>query len=289
MSSPATPPGVISSWISTMRVAALATLGILAIGFLDLFIPPDFGLSPFYAIFIYWAARKSGWGWGSFTILLSAFVWMKAEQRAGALRQSDWMIYWNTGVRLCFFALVVYLAHVQRSLTVEKTKSNTDALTGLLNRRGFERKASLALNLCHRHERPLSVLYADCDNFKAINDTMGHPVGNLLLQTVGKVLSRETRSFDVAARLGGDEFAILMPETDQEHACLLVERLRRRLQEAMQDKNWPVTISMGLVTYCTPPSTLHEVMREADRLMYRAKALNKGGLDSAVFADERPS
>lgn len=281
-----TPLRILHTRLGDAREAALAMACILVVGFLDLFLPPELGLSPFYAIFIYWAARRSGWGWGILAALLSTFVWLKAEQRTGALYPKPWALYWNTGVRLCFFAIVVYLARIQSRLTVATSRSNTDALTGLLNRRGFMDRAKHSMELCRRNRHPMTLLYADCDRFKRVNDTLGHAAGNLVLKAVGQVISQETRDVDAAARLGGDEFCILMPETNNEQARQLVERIRSRLSEAMTAGSWPVTFSMGLVTYHNPPREVHEALREADRLMYRAKAIGQGTMNCAVFADE---
>lgn len=265
-------------------VVVMGILGVLGIGILDAkVLPAGLGLAPFYAIFVFWVGYRTGWLWGALLAFLSAFLWITAERVAGLTYARPWLLYWNAAIRLCFFLVVAAFSVNRRSLETERRRATTDLLTGLLNRRGFLEKGDLELNLCRRHGHVLTVLYADCDNFKAVNDTLGHDAGNLLLKDVGRVILQETRSFEVAARLGGDEFAMLLPETGERQARLLVERLRKSLREAMHAGRWPVTFSLGVATFPSPPASLGEALKESDRLMYRAKNRGKDTTEYAIL------
>ena len=103
-------------------------------------------------------------------------------------------------------------------------------MTGLANRRRFEERASEELLRAERYQHALSVLLADLDHFKAINDTYGHSYGDTVLKEVGQTLARHCRSSDLCARYGGEEFAILLPETQLAEAQLVSERLCTAVQ-----------------------------------------------------------
>jgi diguanylate cyclase (GGDEF)-like protein len=115
----------------------------------------------------------------------------------------------------------------------------------------------------------------DVDDFKLINDRLGHSAGDRLLRLVADTIRQNVRGIDVVARLGGDEFAVLMPETDERAAQVVIRRVRRQLLEAARREDWPVTFSAGLVTWIAPPAGVDEMLRAADELMYDAKRHGK--------------
>jgi diguanylate cyclase (GGDEF)-like protein len=147
---------------------------------------------------------------------------------------------------------VVVLAAFRDALTRETNFARKDPLTGLTNGRFFRRLLRGELERSRRYAHVLSLAYIDLDNFKSVNDRMGHAAGDALLKEVGELLRTSSRSTDTAARLAGDEFALLMPETGQDVAIVAVERLRDRLQDHMRTGGWDVTSSIGLVTYSDP-------------------------------------
>jgi diguanylate cyclase (GGDEF)-like protein len=122
----------------------------------------------------------------------------------------------------------------------------------------------------------------DVDDFKLVNDRLGHSTGDRLLRTVAETLKEHSREVDVVARLGGDEFAVLMPETGERAARVAVARLRRRLLESSRAEGWPVTFSFGVVTWAAPPPSVDEMLRAADELMYAAKREGKDGVRHEV-------
>jgi diguanylate cyclase (GGDEF)-like protein len=154
--------------------------------------------------------------------------------------------------------------------------ADEDRLTGLLNWRGFERAARTEVEHCRRYGRPLTLAYIDLDNFKEVNDARGHPEGDELLRLVARVL-RGGRAADIPARLGGDEFALLLPETDEGHARVVLDRVRGELLAAFAGQGVPVSVSIGAACFAQPPD-LEMLLRRADALMYDVKRAGKNAV-----------
>ena len=95
---------------------------------------------------------------------------------------------------------------------------------------------------------------------------------------VAAVIHSEVRGTDTVGRLGGDEFAVLLPETDQQHGTVVVQKVQAQLLEAMHQKKWPVTFSIGLISFQTPPESIDDMVREADRVMYSVKLKGKNSV-----------
>jgi diguanylate cyclase (GGDEF)-like protein len=150
-----------------------------------------------------------------------------------------------------------------------------DSLTGLLNRPGFDHRIHEEIQRKRREAGNLAVLMADVDDFKTINDTRGHPVGDEVLKLVAQVIRSSVRVFDLCARYGGDEFGVVMPNSDRENAIQCAERIRRRLAErAIDDDLGRVSISIG-VTVLVPGDDASDLLARADQCLYRAKADGK--------------
>ncbi|MBL8141630.1 MAG: GGDEF domain-containing protein, partial [Acidobacteria bacterium] len=130
-----------------------------------------------------------------------------------------------------------------------------------------------------RHTLDLSLLLVDVDDFKRLNDELGHLVGDYLLKQIADVLRRSVRVFDVCTRFGGEEFAILMPGTGLASALVVAERIRSRVEQASRDvgplpAHLRITVSLGLAVLASDP-TPQELIARADRGLYRAKADGK--------------
>ena len=153
--------------------------------------------------------------------------------------------------------------------------ASTDHLTGLLNRRGFQRVLEVELARSERHDRPFSVLLGDCDYFKSLNDSLGHQAGDQALVMIGRMLDGGKRRPDVAARIGGEEFALVLPETGHHDAYMTAERLRTRFAELFAGRPIPLTMSFGVATYPMHGRTPDDLLRAADEALYAAKSLGR--------------
>ncbi|MGD8846595.1 MAG: GGDEF domain-containing protein, partial [Desulfobacteraceae bacterium] len=122
-----------------------------------------------------------------------------------------------------------------------------------------------------RYNYSLSILYMDLDNFKCVNDDLGHYVGDELLRLVAQHIKKHIREIDILARLGGDEFCVLLVDSTPMASYKVSQKLQQSISELMRNKNWPVTISIGAATFLSFPSSVSEMICAADQLMYVAK------------------
>ncbi len=153
-------------------------------------------------------------------------------------------------------------------------RADTDQLTGLLNRGAMTRRFRELLALAQRGGRPLAVILADGDDFKACNDRGGHPYGDRILQFLARALSERSREADHVGRMGGDEFLMVLPDTDAAGAVRVCRRVARQI-ERKKERAWeglPVpTLSFGVAVYPQCGGSVDELIRSADQAMYRAK------------------
>lgn len=172
-------------------------------------------------------------------------------------------------------AVAVVAARAGDEVTRLGHAATIDSLSGLLNRPGFDNRLHQEVERARRQAGPLAVLMADVDDFKTINDTRGHQVGDEVLKFVGSVIRSSVRVFDVCARFGGDEFAVVMPNSDRDNAMLCAERIRQRLVERSANDQLPaLTISIG-VTVFGEGDQVADLLARADQSLYRAKADGK--------------
>jgi diguanylate cyclase (GGDEF)-like protein/PAS domain S-box-containing protein len=153
-----------------------------------------------------------------------------------------------------------------------------DPLTGLPNRKLFQERLMQAIEWAEFNEQLIAVLFIDLDGFKAINDSKGHLIGDLLLKAVAKRLSGSLRSSDTVARLGGDEFVVILPAIPSEHkAGQVAQKLLSTLSETfvLQDETISVTASVGISMYPLNGTSLETLIIEADQSMYQAKSEGK--------------
>lgn len=170
---------------------------------------------------------------------------------------------------------VMSIFNMRRAMSRARAFALTDVLTGLANRAGLMLGLEEVIEGCRGDASACAVLYLDVDNFKYVNDTRGHAIGDNVLQLIAETLSGCIRAGDTAGRLGGDEFAVLIPGADQAEAQGLAERVMRRLTEAVSTKQYPIGFSIGLACFPTPPRDVGEAFLIADRLMYAAKHAGK--------------
>ncbi len=175
------------------------------------------------------------------------------------------------------------------ALETETERARVDPLTGLANRRAFMEVLESERCRSSRYRRPLTLAYLDLDNFKLVNDRYGHAEGDALLRTVAQLLSQSVRRSDTIARMGGDEFALLLPETGLAAAETALRNIRKKLAAAMLEKAFPVTLSVGSMTFLDFGMSLDSMLLAADRLMYEVKQHGKDGLSAKAFGGESKS
>ncbi|HET7113152.1 MAG TPA: diguanylate cyclase [Pyrinomonadaceae bacterium] len=155
----------------------------------------------------------------------------------------------------------------------------TDHLTGLANRRRFERQLEREVGRVLRYGHPFSLLMIDIDNFKNLNDTFGHDAGDDAIRRIGRVLREGTRGIDLAARIGGEEFAVLLVETSQGGALEVAERLRLAIKALETPSGGRITASFGVAECPTDAQTGSGILKAADVALYEAK---RNGRDRVV-------
>jgi diguanylate cyclase (GGDEF)-like protein len=165
------------------------------------------------------------------------------------------------------------LIDVAQALRREQRAAITDSLTGLLNRRGLEDRLEEELARCRRTGHELSLVMIDCDGLKAVNDSGGHELGDVVLQRIADCLREHKRMPDVAARLGGDEFVVLLPETGAGDALGVAERFRRELAAAPVADGRTITAALGVASFPADGESAAALLRTADRTLYAAKQI----------------
>ncbi|GAB4578643.1 MAG: hypothetical protein Fur0022_13790 [Anaerolineales bacterium] len=261
----------------------LASL-VLVLGILDYLTGFELSFSLFYILPVSVAAWTLSARGGYLVGMASALTWGVANLVAGQAYSSPVILVWNVLMRLGFFSFITFLlAELHEALAFERTLARTDALTGILNRRAFMEMLKVEIERIKRHQRPATLLYVDIDNFKTINDQHGHQAGDQLLEMVAQTILKNIRAIDTVARLGGDEFVVLLPETGETGAKTIAPRLRWHLLSEMEKGQWPITFSLGALTFRTPPEDIQVLIRQADQLMYKVKNESKDGISYAVL------
>lgn len=267
--------------VSITSVIIMAIFLALLVGLTDYYTGREISFSIFYLmpiLLVTWYANKT---FGIYFSILSSLEWLVADQLTN-LKYSHFTIpFWNMTVRLSFFLIIVFIvSKLKVALEREKRNSRTDPLTGVSNARYFYEFAAVEVDRANRYNHFLTIVYIDLDNFKYVNDNFGHATGDQLLKEVAKDLFQNKRKADLIARLGGDEFVLLLPEIKNDDALKVISRMKNSLLDLMEKNNWPVTFSIGLVTYHKPLGKMDVMVREADDLMYIAKRNGKNQIES---------
>ena len=249
---------------------------ILMLGFVD-YLTRDFSLTIFYILPVFigtWFVNN--WAGIAFSFISGVVIIIIRYLPSTTFFTPTHIHIWNTCMEV-FFLLVVNILFIllKKEVHLATSLSLIDPLTGIHNRRSLLERAKYEIEQSRRHQRPMTVAYFDLDNFKAVNDKFGHDIGDNLLCIVAQVLQNINRSTDMVARIGGDEFVILFPETTTEPASEILLRIKDHLLEAMRHNNWPVTFSIGAVTFINPPASVEAMFKEADAKMYAVKNTGK--------------
>jgi diguanylate cyclase (GGDEF)-like protein len=256
------------------------------LGVADYVTGSELGFSIFYLVPISLAILAAGRTLGLVVSCVSAAVWLVADVTGGAV-YSQWLIpFWNASVRLGYFTLHSFLlASLLDKIEEEKTLARIDPLTGAANWRFFEEFAAREIQRSHRSKKPMTVAYFDLDNFKAVNDTLGHAAGDELLRTLARTIRNQIRPTDLFARMGGDEFVILFPETGFPEANHVLQRIRDVVLSGMMENGWRIGLSIGATTFASMPSTVEAMVKRSDELMYLVKRDGKNTIKHEQWPD----
>ena len=279
--------GLIMGYLSRLPqslLISIASVMVLLVGILHHMAGSELSSTVFYLIpiaLVTWFTKRSI---GLFISMFSALTWLVADLTSGATYSSPDISYWNGVARLCsFFILTFILSALKSTLKQEKEYSRIDFLTGIRNRRDFIELVNIEINRARSYEHPFTIACIDLDNFKTVNDRFGHTTGDILLRLVAQTIQENIRTTDTVARLGGDEFAILMPETGRNVAEVILQKVQKINLDIVRKHRWPITLSIGVVTFTSPPSTVDETLRISDQLMYTAKNNGKNSIQYQVF------
>jgi len=256
-------------------VFALSLSLVVMMGWIDYATGPDFTMLLFYLIPVLLTAWIVGKCAAVITSVVSAVVLLIVDNVGMEHAPLSLALYWNDATKLIFFLFVTYIiSSLKSALEREKLTASTDPLTGVSNRRRFYELAEIEIERQKRYGHPFTVSYIDIDNFKQINDTLGHAEGDNLLRFIAESIRHNMRKTDIVGRLGGDEFALLMPETGEEAALKVVSKVQT-LKDLIKQEGLTITLSIGMVTYLIPPASVDEMIKTADSLMYVAKKSGK--------------
>ncbi len=200
-------------------------------------------------------------------------LWLDIHARVVMLSQD--------GHTLGLVGVVKDITERREQEALQRWEAEHDPLTGLLNRRGFERRLEEAFADFQKTSTPSALLLFDLDHFKPINDEGGHALGDEMLRRIAQVVAWEVRRSDHVARQGGDEFGVLLPSCTLSQARRIAESLRQAVKEISvthQDKEYLVTLSIGVTTFNEADDSVANVLARADAGSYKAKGLGRDGV-----------
>jgi diguanylate cyclase (GGDEF)-like protein len=208
---------------------------------------------------------------------------VEALQRVRAWQQAAMVL-----LAILLALLALFVIRQLGRLRSWKRMASIDPLTGVANRRGVEQFTALAMREARVRREPLSVLAIDIDEFKRINDSLGHAAGDKVLIAIARACEEALREGDLLGRIGGEEFLVVLPRGAVDHAADIAERLRRRVETLPLDEiaaNLRATVSVGVAEMSAGDSGFPDLEQRADAALYRAKAAGRNRVVSAA-ADE---
>jgi diguanylate cyclase (GGDEF)-like protein len=257
---------------------------IVLIGFAHYATGPRIEFHAFFMLPVIVVSWYAGARAGLLLALFASVDWLLMDWLMRATSGEMLILLVNELVRLAVLVVVALLvARLRAVLKREADLARMDPLTGLPNRRLFYEEGRMAIGRTQRQACPLTVLFMDVDNFKQVNDSLGHRAGDELLLAVANTLTQSTRASDIVGRLGGDEFGLLIHEMEGVAVWPWIQRLREHLLERMRDNGWPVTFSIGAVTFAAPPDDFDTLVSRADSLMYEVKREGKNKVRHEVL------
>ncbi|UCD80043.1 MAG: diguanylate cyclase [Desulfobacterales bacterium] len=273
------------SGLSASQLILPAISAALLLGLLDHITGYELSFAVFYVVPIAVVSWYVGRVPGLVFCGLSTAIWLIVDLASANTYSHPTIPFWNAAVRLGFFIMIsLLLSTLHTRLIMEQRAAQTDGLTNLLNGRAFREGARKLFDLCRRIGRPATLAYIDLDNFKAVNDSLGHTEGDSVLKLVGTILAKSVRNTDLVGRLGGDEFAVILPDTNLSQAQTVIAKIHEKLTEEVGAHNWRIGFSIGVAVLAKPPSSVDEAIKLADNLMYDVKKVGKNSIVYREFS-----
>lgn len=255
----------------------------LAVGWIDYATGTEVRVLPLYFLATSFGAWRLGRAGAVMSSAIALSTWVAAQwlDPANQWSRAIWLVnIFTQGAALLIMGTLV--ASLAGQLRVATASNRRDSLTGLRNRHGLLSDTAVAIALCRRNERAVALAFIDLDNFKQVNDRLGHNAGDLLLQVCAGVIQQNCRSTDIAARLGGDEFVIAMPELKLAEAYVVMDRLRECFKAQPEAANTQVSMTIGVLIDQRAALTIENLLARADSLMYEAK---RDGKDRVIVQE----
>lgn len=266
--------GILLSHLWLRRSIILLVL--LLVGWCDDLTGYELAFGIFYLVPIAIAAWFDHFKTTVITIAAAALVWIYVDLNSGREYSHNAIMYWNMVIRIIFFSIVALLLFKIRNAVKELTAmAMKDSLTSLNNTRALNLIYEQLKKQHSRKKQSFAIALIDLDGFKAVNDTLGHSVGDEVLIKFAAILKSSVRECDTVARLGGDEFVVLLNQVDLNAAELYEKRLRVNFASSKLNDDYGVNFSMGLRIFKDLPDNLDEATHQADLLMYNAKLNGK--------------
>jgi len=255
------------------------------IGIIDYLTGAEIAFSIFYVVPVAIATLSTSRKHGLIISFVAGAVWLAADLLAKHVYSHPVIPWWNAAVRFLFFAVITNFASALKKMYEhEENLARTDFLTGTANRRLLFETAQMRFLGPDANNSPFTAVYLDLDNFKKINDDLGHATGDSILQSVGEIIKENLRKTDIVARMGGDEFVILLPGTGVEDSKGVANKIKNKITELASKEKWPLTVTMGVATFLKPPMSVDEMISKADDLMYQAKDSGKNTTKYGIWS-----
>lgn len=287
---PAQPFHRLMKALERQNQATILTIGLSLVAvfsFIDRVTGPDLSLSILFLTPIALVTWLTSRRLGVYLSIVSAVSWVLVNLAATEQYPHPIIHYWNGAVRLGFFLVtVVFVSFGRRAVEREREFARIDHLTGVANTRAFAEDLEAEIARARRYDHAFALAYIDLDDFKLVNDNMGHLGGDEVLRRAASIIRDNLRVTDRVARLGGDEFGILFPEASRDLVEAAIAKLRARLAADPGDGGPRIEASIGVVTFPRPPTSAEAAIRRADQLMYRVKQGGKNNVRLEVAGDE---
>jgi len=265
-------------------ITKLSFVLIFVLGAVQFILGKTINIAPFYVFPLLFSSWYGSRTTGMLSAVMSVLVYVIIEAAFSRVSPTlNALLLFTAPYLAAYLLLAILIINFRNVHRTEVVAADTDNLTGIYNARSFYAELANELLRSKRYDHAFSLAYLDVDNFKSINDSLGHTAGDKLLKEVANCLVSSLRATDVIARLGGDKYACLLPETNQEEAKLAFLKTADLLKRRMAKNKWDVSFSIGVVTFENLPEDIKEAIDIADKVMYSVKNDDKDNVAYKVY------